>query len=121
MVRRLGVLGQVEADTDRLALGPWQALGALGEEIGADELRDLSAALSLVADEGMTKRSRARFLAFGVNGVGVALMILVFAHTGGLVGAEVGVAGGTAASRAARASRAVRARRTTTRSARATS
>ena len=54
------------------------------------------AVLNLVADEGMTKRSRARFLAFGVNGVGVALMILVFAHTGGLVGAEVGVAGGTA-------------------------
>lgn len=54
------------------------------------------AVLSLVADEGMTKRSRARFLAFGVNGIGVALMIVVFAHTGGLVGAEVGVAGGTA-------------------------
>jgi hypothetical protein len=54
------------------------------------------AVLDLVADEGMTKRSRARFLALGVNGVGVALMIVVFAHTGGLVGAEVGVAGGTA-------------------------
>ncbi|MFL6026439.1 MAG: dynamin family protein [Friedmanniella sp.] len=52
--------------------------------------------LDLVADEGMGKRSQARFLAFGVNGVGVALMIVVFAHTGGLVGAEVGVAGGTA-------------------------
>ena len=35
-------------------------------------------------------------MALGVNGVGVALMIVVFAHTGGLVGAEVGVAGGTA-------------------------
>ncbi|WP_375387287.1 MULTISPECIES: dynamin family protein [Actinomycetes] len=54
------------------------------------------AVLDLVADEGMTKRSRARFLAFGVNGLGVALMIVAFAHTGGLVGAEVGVAGGTA-------------------------
>jgi hypothetical protein len=54
------------------------------------------AVLDLVADEGMGKRSRARFLALGVNGVGVALMILVFAHTGGLVGAEIGVAGGTA-------------------------
>ena len=50
----------------------------------------------LVADEGMSRRSRARFLALGVNGVGVALMIVVFAHTGGLVGAEIGVAGGTA-------------------------
>ena len=52
--------------------------------------------LDLVADEGMGKRSKARFLALGVNGVGVALMIVVFAHTGGLVGAEIGVAGGTA-------------------------
>jgi hypothetical protein len=54
------------------------------------------AVLDLVADEGMGRRSQARFLAFGVNGIGVALMIVVFAHTGGLVGAEVGVAGGTA-------------------------
>ncbi len=52
--------------------------------------------LDLVADEGMSRRSKARFLALGVNGVGVALMIVVFAHTGGLVGAEIGVAGGTA-------------------------
>jgi len=63
----------------------------------AQVIRDWQGAvLQLVADEGMTKRSRARFLAFGVNGIGVALMIVVFAHTGGLVGAEVGVAGGTA-------------------------
>ena len=54
------------------------------------------AVLDLVADEGMTKRSRARFYALGVNGIGVALMIVVFAHTGGLDGAEIGVAGGTA-------------------------
>jgi Dynamin family len=54
------------------------------------------AVLDLVADEGMSKRSRARFYALGVNGIGVALMIVVFAHTGGLVGAEIGVAGGTA-------------------------
>jgi hypothetical protein len=54
------------------------------------------AVLDLVADEGMSKRSRARFYALGVNGAGVALMIVVFAHTGGLVGAEIGVAGGTA-------------------------
>jgi energy-coupling factor transporter ATP-binding protein EcfA2 len=54
------------------------------------------AVLDLVADVGMSRRSKARFLALGINGVGVALMIVVFAHTGGLVGAEVGVAGGTA-------------------------
>ena len=54
------------------------------------------AVLDIVSSEGMAKRSKARFLALGVNGVGVALMVVVFAHTGGLVGAEVGVAGGTA-------------------------
>lgn len=31
---------------------PWAALGSLGTEIGVDELRDLSAALSLAADDG---------------------------------------------------------------------
>jgi tight adherence protein C len=31
---------------------PWAALGNLGAEIGVDELRDLSAALSLAADDG---------------------------------------------------------------------
>jgi tight adherence protein C len=35
---------------------PWQALGALGEEVRVDELRDLSAALSLVADDGAKVR-----------------------------------------------------------------
>jgi tight adherence protein C len=35
---------------------PWQALGALGEEIRLDELRDLAAALSLVAEDGAKVR-----------------------------------------------------------------
>ncbi len=35
---------------------PWQALGALGEEVSIDELRDLSAALSLVAEDGAKVR-----------------------------------------------------------------
>jgi pilus assembly protein TadC len=35
---------------------PWHALGALGEEVGIDELRDLSAALSLVAEDGAKVR-----------------------------------------------------------------
>jgi hypothetical protein len=52
--------------------------------------------MELVSDEGSGRRTKARVAAFGVNGVGVALMLVAFAHTGGLVGAEVGVAGGTA-------------------------
>jgi hypothetical protein len=35
---------------------PWQALRALGEEVRIDELRDLSAALSLVAEDGAKVR-----------------------------------------------------------------
>ncbi|MBU3977840.1 hypothetical protein [Propionicimonas sp.] len=52
--------------------------------------------LELVGSEGKSKKSMARFLALGVNGAGVALMVFIFSQTGGLVGAEVGVAGGTA-------------------------
>jgi tight adherence protein C len=35
-----------------VGITPWQALGRLGDEINVDELRDLSAALGLVADDG---------------------------------------------------------------------
>ncbi len=52
--------------------------------------------LELVRREGADKRSTARFLSFGVNGLGLALMVVAFAHTGGLTGVEAGIAGGTA-------------------------
>jgi hypothetical protein len=52
--------------------------------------------LDMVRTEGADKRTTARFLAFGVNGLSVALMIVVFAHTAGLTGAEAGIAGGSA-------------------------
>lgn len=53
--------------------------------------------LDLVRAEGADKRLTAKFLAFGVNGIGVALMVVVFVGgSAGLTGAEVGVAGGTA-------------------------
>ncbi len=52
--------------------------------------------LELVRTEGEGRRANARIAAYGVNGVGLFLMLVAFAHTGGLVGAEVGIAGGTA-------------------------
>jgi predicted GTPase len=52
--------------------------------------------LEMVRTEGADKRSTARFLAYGVNGLSVALMIVVFAHTAGVTGAEAGIAGGSA-------------------------
>jgi hypothetical protein len=55
-----------------------------------------SGVLDLVRTEGGDRRSTARFLAFGVNGLSVSLMVVVFASTGGVTGAEVGIAGGSA-------------------------
>ncbi|WP_245916888.1 dynamin family protein [Nocardioides gansuensis] len=52
--------------------------------------------LEMVRTEGADKRTTARFLAFGVNGLSVALMVVVFAHTAGVTGAEAGIAGGSA-------------------------
>ncbi|MSY85329.1 MAG: ABC transporter [Actinobacteria bacterium] len=53
--------------------------------------------LDMVRAEGEGKRTTARFLALGVNGLSVALMVVVFSHTAGLTGAEAGIAGGSAA------------------------
>ena len=71
---------------------------AAEREIAAGELvrqwqRSL---LDLISEQGSGKKFQARMLSFGVNAVGIALMITVFASTGGLVGGEVAVAGGTA-------------------------
>lgn len=52
--------------------------------------------LQLVSTEGADRRMTARVLSFGVNGLGAALMVAIFASTGGLTLAEVGVAGGAA-------------------------
>jgi hypothetical protein len=51
----------------------------------------------LVREEGASKRATARIASLGVNGAGLTVMLAVFAHTGGLTGAEVVVAGGTSA------------------------
>ena len=52
--------------------------------------------MELIRTEGQDKRSQARWLSFGINGLGAALMIVVFSMTAGLTGLEIGVAGGTA-------------------------
>jgi hypothetical protein len=108
------IIERAEAAAER-AESSWQSL-APGQALLADAGEDLGRAsrdlrrrteravrdwqhgvLETVRTEGADKRTTARFLAFGVNGLGVALMIVVFAHTGGaLAGAEAGVAGGTA-------------------------
>lgn len=52
--------------------------------------------LELVRDEAGSRRTTARYLAFGVNGLAVMLMLLAFSATGGLLGTEVAIAGGSA-------------------------
>jgi hypothetical protein len=52
--------------------------------------------LDLVREEGKDRRTTARVLSFGVNGIGVVLMLAAFSQTMGLSGAEIGIAGGSA-------------------------
>ncbi len=52
--------------------------------------------LQMVREEGRDRRTTARIMAYGVNGLGVVLMLVTFASTAGLTGAEFGIAGGTA-------------------------
>jgi energy-coupling factor transporter ATP-binding protein EcfA2 len=107
------ILEHAEAAAER-AEASWQSVTA-GQSLLADAGEDLGRAsrdfrrkaeravrdwqsdvLEMVRTEGADKRSTARFLAFGVNGLSVALMIAVFAHTAGVTGAEAGIAGGSA-------------------------
>lgn len=107
------ILEHAEAAAERTDQA-WRTIGA-GRELLDSTREDLSRAsrdirmrsermvrdwqqgvLDLVRTEGADKRTTARFLAYGVNGLAVALMVVVFASTGGVTGAEVGIAGGSA-------------------------
>ncbi len=107
------ILENAETAAER-AEASWRSVGA-GRHLAEDAGRDLGRAsrdfrvraersvrdwqhgvLEMVRTEGGEKRSTARALAFGVNGLSVALMVVVFAHTAGVSGAEVGIAGGSA-------------------------
>ena len=107
------ILEHAEAAAER-AEASWQSL-ASGKALLAGAPQDLGRAsrdlrrkaersvrdwqhevLEMVRTEGADKRSTARFLAYGVNGLSVALMVVVFAHTAGLTGTEAGIAGGSA-------------------------
>jgi hypothetical protein len=107
------ILEHAEAAAER-AEATWRQLAsgqALLDEVGGDlgrASRDLrrkaeqavrewqGEVLTMVRTQGQDKRTTARFLAFGVNGLAVALMIVVFSYSYGLTGAEVGIAGGSA-------------------------
>ncbi|MGA8245820.1 MAG: GTPase domain-containing protein [Nocardioides sp.] len=107
------ILEHAEAAAER-AEASWRSL-APGQELLSDVGEDLGRAsrglrrkaeravrdwqqevLEMVRTEGADKRTTARFLAYGVNGLAVSLMVVVFAQTAGLTGTEVGIAGGSA-------------------------
>jgi hypothetical protein len=73
-----------------------RASADLAERTAAEVRAWQAGVLDLVSTEGAGRRATARYLSFGVNGLGAALMVAIFASTGGLTTAEVGVAGGTA-------------------------
>ncbi|GER21898.1 ABC transporter [Zafaria cholistanensis] len=90
----------------------WRADPAGRQLLGADDLGGVGPGFSdrtaeqirawqgdlmeMIRTEGADKRFTARMVSFGVNGVAVALMVVVFASTAGLTGLEIGIAGGSA-------------------------
>lgn len=66
-------------------------------EATAAMIREWQGALmQLIHDNAGNKRMRARVFSLGLNVATVALMIVVFASTGGLTGGEIAIAGGSA-------------------------
>ena len=88
------------ASGDQIADGSARDLGRASRDFRSRAERAVrdwqQGVLDLVRTEGADKRTTARFLAFGLNGLSVALMIVVFVNTAGLTGAEAGIAGGSA-------------------------
>jgi hypothetical protein len=102
---------EVASASRRSALA-WAADPLLGARLAHDpglwsESADFDARLSarledwqasIAADvraTGSQKRTLARGASTGVNAIGIAVMLATFAHTGGLTGAEIGVAAAT--------------------------
>ncbi|MHA7281893.1 dynamin family protein [Arthrobacter sp. TMS2-4] len=105
------VIVEQAARADETTRRRWRADPAgrvLLEDVPAWDAADVSAEVAreirewqqdillLVQAEGADKRFTARMLSFGVNGIAVALMVVVFASTGGLTGGEIGIAGASA-------------------------
>ena len=76
---------------------PSRSSSQLSEAVESEVRAWQGRVLELVRQQGAGKRAAGRAVSFGVNAVGAALMIAVFAQTGGLTGGEVAIAGGTAA------------------------
>lgn len=75
---------------------PQEGRDALREEARRELRQWQRDLLDLVRGEGQDRRTRARMVSAGINVSGIAAMLVVFSLSGGLTGAEVGIAGGTA-------------------------
>ncbi len=80
--------------------GPARELERASSELRENIRREIrqwqDSILELVREQGESKRTMARVLSLGVNSVGMALMVVIFAQTGGVTGTEVAVGAGTA-------------------------
>jgi energy-coupling factor transporter ATP-binding protein EcfA2 len=76
--------------------GLWSASPDLAERLEGRLAEWVAAIATDVAETGAPKRSLARGASLGINAAGTTVMLATFSHTGGLTGAEVGVAAATA-------------------------
>src|SRR5438874_3660085 len=81
-------------------IGPTTTLWSASPELAPAVRETLRGWMQAVIDDVRAASGRkhavARVAAIGVNAVGVAVMLGVFAHTAGITGAELGIAAGTA-------------------------
>ncbi len=86
------------AGTEALASAPelWSASPTFAAELEPRLHEWVAGIAEDVRVRGAAKRTLAFGASLGVNVVGIAVMLGVFAHTAGLTGAELGVAAGTA-------------------------
>jgi energy-coupling factor transporter ATP-binding protein EcfA2 len=83
---------------DLIAADPalWSASADLSGKLEGRLRTWMTAIAQDVQSTGGPKRTLARGASVGVNAIGVAVMLATFSHTGGLTGAEVGIAAATA-------------------------
>ncbi|MBW3666471.1 MAG: GTPase domain-containing protein [Actinobacteria bacterium] len=74
----------------------WGAMPGLGEQVEADLERWAASISREVRTLGEQRRGWAKAASIGVNAVGTSAILAVFASTGGLTGAEAGIAAVTA-------------------------
>ena len=97
--RRTAELWSAHSDAAALVDGDatlWSASPTLAPALREALRAWMHSVIEDVRNASGRKHAVARVAAIGVNAVGVAVMLAVFAHTAGLTGTELGIAAGTA-------------------------